>query len=137
MILIRNGEVSGNTPPNIYIEMEPWAHPSGALWWFVDPSEKPFTDSDGQIYHIRKRTIEEMQATPEFIAWQAANQISVAQGQAKTDLGAVPGWMKTFTAAQAEAYIETNVTTLASAKTVLKIMAKMLVLIRDHTRFVE
>lgn len=137
MILYQDDNIIGNTAPSDYYEkMRPWQHDSGAYWWIIDPvNGQPFVDFDGQTYHIRKRTQAEIEVTPEFIAWQAAKQIDVAQEQARVDLGAVPAWMKTFTAAQAEAYIETNVTTLASAKVVLKIMAKMLVLMRDHTRF--
>ena len=40
---------------------------------------------------------------------------------------------KILTPAQAVAYIETNVTTLASAKAVLKIMARILIAMRDKT----
>lgn len=127
--------VTGNIGYDFYTVLIPVTHESGAAWWIIDPSGDEFIDADGQTYHIRKRTQAEIEATPEFIAWQAAKQIDASQAQAKVDMGAVPAWMKTFTAAQAESYIETNVTTLATAKVVLKIMARMLVLMRDHTRF--
>lgn len=39
---------------------------------------------------------------------------------------------KSITAAQAVAYIDNNVTTLATAKTVLKIMARLIVAMRDE-----
>jgi hypothetical protein len=41
--------------------------------------------------------------------------------------------LKTLTPAQAVAYIETNVTSLATAKTVLKVMARILIALRDET----
>ena len=41
--------------------------------------------------------------------------------------------MKTITGDQAVAWIENNVTSLATAKTVLKIMARMIVALRDQT----
>lgn len=41
--------------------------------------------------------------------------------------------LKTLTPAQAVAYIDANVTNIASAKAVLKIMARMLIALRDET----
>lgn len=41
--------------------------------------------------------------------------------------------LKTLTPAQTVQYIETNVTSLASAKVVLKIMARILIALRDET----
>ena len=45
---------------------------------------------------------------------------------------ALAAQLKTLTPQEAVDYIETNVTTLASAKTVLKIMARMLIAMRDQ-----
>lgn len=50
--------------------------------------------------------------------------------QAKDDFENLPGWA-TRTPAEAEAWIETNVTDLTSAKTVLKAMAKAILYLRD------
>ena len=50
--------------------------------------------------------------------------------QTKKAVAKIPGWCE-WTAEQAEAYIEKNVTDLASAKTVMKKMAQMLILLRD------
>jgi hypothetical protein len=41
--------------------------------------------------------------------------------------------LRSLTPAQAVAYIESNVTTLATAKTVLKIMVRLLIALRDET----
>ena len=47
------------------------------------------------------------------------------------DFAALPGWA-TWTVAEAEDYIEAYVTDLASAKAVLKALAKAIVAIRNH-----
>jgi hypothetical protein len=54
----------------------------------------------------------------------------IAPEAAKGDFENLPGWA-TFTAAEAEAWIETNVTSLATAKTALKAMSKAIVYLRD------
>lgn len=41
---------------------------------------------------------------------------------------AYPGWAQTMTPAEAEAYVELNVTDLASAKNVLKEMAQVVII---------
>lgn len=48
-----------------------------------------------------------------------------------TDFENLPGW-STWTATQAESWIDTNVTDLASAKTALKAMAKAIVYLRNY-----
>jgi hypothetical protein len=53
-----------------------------------------------------------------------------ASGAAKTDFEDLPGWAS-WTAAEAEAWIEDNVVNLASAKTALKAMAKAIVFLRN------
>ena len=50
--------------------------------------------------------------------------------QARTNVANIPGWA-TYTEAQALAWIDTNVTDLASAKRALRAMARMLVALRD------
>jgi hypothetical protein len=59
----------------------------------------------------------------DVIAYRKAN--ARAEAKLATEL-------KSLTPAQAVAYIETNVTNLASAKTVLKIMARILIAMRDE-----
>lgn len=54
----------------------------------------------------------------------------LVEDQMLLDIEALPGWA-TFTAQQAEDYIETNVTSLATAKTVMKAMARLLVAERN------
>ena len=41
--------------------------------------------------------------------------------------------LRTLTATEAVAYVENNVTTLATAKTVIKIMVRLLIALRDET----
>lgn len=68
--------------------------------------------------------------------WQLADDALDAVNQvkqsAKTQALNIPAWAD-WTEAQAQDYIETNVTTLASAKVVLKAMARMLVALRNET----
>lgn len=54
----------------------------------------------------------------------------LAPESAKGDFEALPGWA-TWSAAEAVAYIEANVTTLATAKTVMERMAQAIVYLRD------
>jgi hypothetical protein len=136
MLKIENGVILGNTgASDLYKDLLPWHDPSGVPIWILGPSDKVFVDEDGTPYHIRPRTLEEIQAMPLYQAWLNAQQMDAAQSQARIDFGTIPAWLKTYTAAQVEAYIETNVTTLATAKAALKIIAKIIVLMRDHTRF--
>jgi hypothetical protein len=70
MLLIQDNVVIGNTAPNIYADMKPWTHDSGAAWWVVDNETGiDFIDSDGQVYKLRKRSLSELQATPEYQEW--------------------------------------------------------------------
>ena len=140
MLQIENGTISGfsitgNAGASLYAGLLPITHDSGVAFWVIDPSGQDFTDSDGQTYHLKKRTLAEIQAMPQYQAWLTAQQIDAAQNQAKVDFSTIPAWMKTFTAAQAEAYIETNVTNLATAKAAIKQMARMLILLRDYVRY--
>ena len=48
----------------------------------------------------------------------------------RTAIRSLPGWA-TWTAAEAEGWIQANVTDLASAKVALRAMARMLVMLRD------
>jgi predicted RNase H-like HicB family nuclease len=52
--------------------------------------------------------------------------------QADVDIAAIPGWA-TWTAQEAQDWIDANVTSLASARTALKAMARMLVALRNKT----
>jgi hypothetical protein len=52
------------------------------------------------------------------------------QEQAEADFISLPGWAS-WTAEEAASYIETNVTDLASTKTVLTSMARAIIYLRD------
>ena len=67
------------------------------------------------------------------LAEEAADQVSAA---AKTAIASMPGWAS-WSAAEATAYIDKNVTTLATAKTVMKAMAQAIIYFRDHSRIVR
>jgi hypothetical protein len=127
--------VTENIGSEFYAALNPITHISGAAWLITDPSGQAFTDSDGTIYHLRRRTQAEIEATMEFQTWQSANQIAAAQGQAKVDFGSIPAWMRTGTASQGEAWIDANVTTLANAKVALKALVRIVTLLRDYVRF--
>jgi len=58
------------------------------------------------------------------------NQIAIDKIKFKNNVGEMPGWA-TWDAQQASDYIENNVVDLASAKQVLKAMAKLLIYLRD------
>lgn len=73
------------------------------------------------------------QAELDAIAKQQA--LDVASLQAKTDFATIPAWMRTGTAEQGEAWIETNVTNLATAKVALKNLVRVIVLLRDFVKF--
>jgi hypothetical protein len=102
---------------------------------YVDVPQSEAEDEEGNILpgyekwaYSWKRVIPD---TPEEIAVREAQaQVLIA---AKTDMKALPGW-STWTGAQAESWINTNVTDLASAKTALKAMAKAIVYLRDHSQ---
>lgn len=57
--------------------------------------------------------------------------VITVQSSAESEFGNLPGWAH-WTPAEAEAWIETNVTDLASAKTVLKNLAKAVLYLRNH-----
>jgi hypothetical protein len=57
--------------------------------------------------------------------------VEVVQSGACDDFTALPGWAS-WTGAEAETWIENNVTDLASAKTALKAMAKAIMYLRNH-----
>lgn len=70
--------------------------------------------------------------TAEELADQAKQvAIRARQEAARTEAG-MAGVLKTVTPQQAADYIEQNVTDLASAKSALKLMARMVIAIRDR-----
>jgi hypothetical protein len=74
MLILQDTIILGHTgDSDPYLSLLPWSHESSAAWWILDPSGFEFTDSDGTIYHLHKRTLVELQATPEYQAWISAN----------------------------------------------------------------
>ncbi len=61
---------------------------------------------------------------------QAADKAEATLAEADAQSAAIPGWA-TWTEAEVVAYIDTNVVDLASAKAVLRAMARMLVALRN------
>jgi len=57
---------------------------------------------------------------------EARKAVAVNEAKLATEL-------RTLTATEAVAYVENNVTTLATAKTVIKIMVRLLIALRDET----
>jgi hypothetical protein len=82
---------------------------------FIDPDTVIFPDAP-----TRSNTL-----TPAQIAARARRRAAIGEAGLATVL-------KSLTPVQAENYIETNVTNLASAKAVIKIMARMLIAMRDE-----
>jgi len=79
------------------------------------PDPKTKTIVDGEVVNI---------APP-------PTQIEVVQSEVRPTLDTIPTWA-TFSADEANDWIETNVTDLASAKAVIQKMAKLLCALRDH-----
>jgi len=106
----------------------------------IQTAQAPAINSDGlpipgQIAYyvyiestLTSQQIEGILATPQT-ANEAASlaRFSSARGEA-----ALASQLRTLTPQQAVDYIETNVTNLASAKAVLKIMARILIAMRDQ-----
>lgn len=131
MLLIQDGYITGNTAPNVYHAFKPWRDPSGIPRWVLDTEH--FThEIDG--VKVRVRTQAEMEALPEYQAWQAEQQMEQDSAQAKMNFQHLPEWLTTWTPAQVETYIDANVTDLPSAKLVLKEFGNAILLIRDFIK---
>lgn len=66
-----------------------------------------------------------------YLAQQTTQaQTAVVKASAKTAAAAIPNWA-TWNEAQTTAWIDANVTDLASAKTVLRAMARMVIALRN------
>ena len=111
--------------------LDPAIHASGVPRWIEEVSS-PEISIDG--VGLRVRTTAEMQAFQEYLDWETEQSSQAAQSQAQADFGSMPDWVLNGTLAQAETHIDTNVVDLPSAKTVLKQMAKLFILIRDYIR---
>lgn len=111
--------------------LDPVIHASGVPRW-IEESSSPEITIDG--VGLRERTITEMQTFQKYLDWETEQAAQAAQAQAQTDFESMPSWVLSGTLTQAETYIDTNVVDLPSAKTVLKQMAKLFILIRDYIR---
>lgn len=111
--------------------LDPAIHASGIPRW-IEESFSPEITING--VGLRARTTAEMQAFQDYLDWEVEQAAKTAQFQAQTDFVSMPDWVLNGTLAQAETYIENNVTDLTSAKAVLKHIAKVLVLMRDYIR---
>jgi len=121
---------SGNTPD--VQAMKPWRHACGVYWWTCTNADGAYTLN--ALTELEQRTLEEIEATPEFAALVAQQAIEQAAADAPAALQTMPEWLKSWTADEVEEYIETNVTDLASAKQVLKQLGKAVILIRDFIK---
>jgi hypothetical protein len=96
--------IEGNIGNEFYAFLLPLTHESGAAWWIVDTDNgEPFTDSDGTVYQIRKRSLAEIQAEemnlPAYIT-QAAQRIDTEVNAfvfGHFNLGASLGFLKKHT----------------------------------------
>ena len=131
MIQIIDGKVTGNITPGNYAAFKPWRHESGACRWVID-NDYPTHTIDG--YNVRQSTQVEIEADPLYIAWKAEQDADTAQTAAKTLFQSAPNWIKTNTADQVEAYVEENVSDVASAKAVLKEFGRVLIMFRDYQK---
>lgn len=75
MLLFDNNNVIGLIAPIAKEEeaLQPLFHESGAARWIIDNHAGfIFTDAGGKVCFLRQRTDAELQATPEYQAWLAA-----------------------------------------------------------------
>jgi hypothetical protein len=112
--------------------IDPVIHPSGVPRWVTEvPSPEIVIDGVG----LRVRTTGELETFQEYLDWEAEQAAQYAQAQAQADfISNAPTVLKTMTVSEAQAWIETNVTDLASAKTTLKHFALAIILMRDFMR---
>ena len=75
MLIFEGNDVTGLIAPITPEEeaLQPLTHESGAAHWIIDNATgEMFAASNGTIYFLRRRTDAELQATPEYQAWLAA-----------------------------------------------------------------
>lgn len=111
--------------------LDPIIHDSGIPRWIEEVTTPEITiDSVG----LRVRTTAEMEVFQQYLDWEIEQAAVDAQAQAKIDFSTVPEVLRTYTADEAVAWIETNVTDLASIKTTLKYLAQAYCYLRDYVR---
>jgi len=97
-----------------------------------------YNPSDIEALYMSDAEYQQAQALdPEYQALQSAMQANRQKlSDSKTGMKNQTGWA-TWTADQAEAWINTNVTDLAGAKTALKAMARAIIFLRDYSQITQ
>jgi len=128
MLIIYGAELQGQTgSPGYYDGLKPWRTAEGVCRWIVDnDTGSQFVDTNGKTYNIRERTQSEIEATPEWAAWQEAIEATAQRQAARDTWQDLPDWVRTFTEAQINTFVDDNITDLASARTAFKSIAKTL-----------
>lgn len=106
-----------------------------AVWFLTQPGQDILPDPNLQrrlsvSYHIETVPDPEGGLTSQNIVIDNLQSALLPADQGQINLSNLPGWAS-WSASEAEQFIETNVTDLASAKTVLISMAKAVVYLRD------
>lgn len=127
MLIIIDNEIQASTgAQSLYDLLKPWQHASGCNLWLIDDvGGTPFVDSDGTTYNIRQRTQVEIEATPEYAAWQVAQEAEAKEQAARDTWQDLPQWVRTADDTEIDTYIA-GLTTITQVKTALGQMAKTL-----------
>lgn len=124
-VLKTEREIASIGPPNTYtyeLELDPETNP--IILNHIDAAWNETTLIDGVLaYQGNPVTVH-----PPGQAWNER----LRQEQSDSDAANIPGWA-TWTAQEAQDWIDANVTNLASARTALKAMARMLLALRNKT----
>jgi hypothetical protein len=132
MLRILSGNIIGNVGKNFYSNMKPWRHPCGVYWWICDNPDGSYELNN--LINVKQRTQTEIEATPEYVAWAAQQQLEEDAQQAPALFQTLPAWVKTYTSGDIANYIDTNVTDLASAKVALTHLGEAFVALRDFAK---
>jgi hypothetical protein len=92
------------------------------------PATAAWIDGPGQVQATFSREL----TTVEWQAFLALTDAARARQSAARSEAALATAFRTITPAQAVAYIDNNVTSLATAKDALKLMARILIAMRDQ-----
>jgi len=106
-----------------------------AEWILAQTSRQIVVDQDLQKrltvdYHIGQIVDPETAQLVDQVVVDSVEPKALPADDGRANFAAMPGWA-TWTDAEAEAWIETNVTDLASAKTALKAMSRAIVYLRN------
>jgi hypothetical protein len=132
MILIDNTIVLGQSGSGAaYAVLKPWHHASGVERWCIDPAAFTY---EVEGYQIREISPAELAADVRYQAWLRDSQLNALQTQAQSDFSTLEQWIRTGTATQGIAWIDANVTTVASAKVALKHLVQIIIYLRDYIK---